>query len=348
MADLQVVIPTLDEADTLPMLLGDLARQEDIRLSIRVVDGGSRDATVALAREAGARVIEAPAGRARQMNAGAAEPEADFLLFLHADSRLDRPGLLERALHKLRTAREYAHGRPVAGHFSLRFDGASPQYAALYAHMQRKSRLNRPYTINGDQGLMIHREDFARLGGFDESLPYLEDLRIAKRLFEIGTWLPLPGEIRTSARRFEAEGPRPRNLLMGMIVMMHELGDVDFLDQAPRLYAAQADTRRLDLRPFVAEVRGRLLAGGPAAAARRLWRVGRLCREQFWHLPYWIDVSRRQPVPGPALRAWDRYGAPLFNNPLGTAVGSLIAAALLFTPFLWRWAERGPPVARSG
>src|SRR6185436_7599711 len=89
---LSIIIPTLNEAGAIPSVL---ARLRPLRpaCEILVVDGGSEDATAQLARPLADRVLEAPQGRARQMNAGAAAARGDVLLFLHADTLLPHGGL---------------------------------------------------------------------------------------------------------------------------------------------------------------------------------------------------------------------------------------------------------------
>jgi glycosyltransferase involved in cell wall biosynthesis len=89
---ISVIIPTLNEAQTLPALL--MAPQnEPAKHETIVVDGGSRDATVAIARARGARVIQAPSGRGNQLGAGVQQAAGDILLFLHADSIFPAGGL---------------------------------------------------------------------------------------------------------------------------------------------------------------------------------------------------------------------------------------------------------------
>ncbi|MFZ1834227.1 MAG: glycosyltransferase, partial [Pseudomonadales bacterium] len=85
---LGIVIPARDEAETLPLLLADLQCLRAPDVEIIVVDGGSTDRSVALTEPLADRVIVAPRGRARQMNAGAAIASGDILLFLHADTVL--------------------------------------------------------------------------------------------------------------------------------------------------------------------------------------------------------------------------------------------------------------------
>lgn len=334
---LSVVVPTLDERDALPELLDDLAAQRGLRLEVLVADGGSVDGTPELAAARGARVIAAPRGRACQMNAGARAARGDWLLFLHADSRLPDCELLTRALAAIAAARR--EHRPLAGHFPLRFSGAGDRHARLYAYIEARTRMNRPYTINGDQGVLIHRDDFAALGPFDESLPFLEDLRFACRVFAHGRWLLLPGELVTSARRFETEGPRARYLLMGLIVTMHEAGDAGFFADARALYPAASESRRLRLAPWMALARRRLARGGPRALAGRMWRIGRALRSQFFVPALHLDLARGGPAPGPAVRCYERWLHPLLDNALGTAFGALIAALLIYVPWAERWAD---------
>src|SRR6185312_5206894 len=84
---ISVVIPTLDAAAELPGAVAGLVNSAIVR-EIVVADGGSRDATTRIARDAGAKVIAAPRGRGPQLAAGAAAASAAWLLFLHADCRL--------------------------------------------------------------------------------------------------------------------------------------------------------------------------------------------------------------------------------------------------------------------
>ena len=88
MAGLTVIVPALNEAATIEAALGAAAPLRARGAQVIVVDGGSGDATQAVAAPHADRVIEAPRGRARQMNAGARLASGDVFLFLHADTRL--------------------------------------------------------------------------------------------------------------------------------------------------------------------------------------------------------------------------------------------------------------------
>src|SRR5262249_13382024 len=161
---------------------------------------------------------------------------------LHADSQLTAPRLLADALAAVREA-----GARAAGHFPLRFSGTSPEHALFYRYIEGKTRLNRPHTINGDQGLLLARRFFDELGGFDEPLPFLEDQPLPARIFERGKWIVLPGELVTSARRFETEGVRERYTLMAIIMGLYASGADAFFPAAPKIYSTEAGP--LDIRP---------------------------------------------------------------------------------------------------
>lgn len=326
--DLSVIVPTLDEAAALPLLLDQFERQDGVHLEVIVADGGSRDDTVELARARGARVVAAPRGRAAQMNAGARAATAPTLLFLHADSAFSSNTQLRDALALL-DGDVARGGRRVAGHFALRFARNAQGGALFYRYLEAKTPLNRPGTINGDQGLLLRADFFADLGGFDERLPFLEDQRIAAAIFAQGRWITLPGRLATSARRFEREGRVRRYTLMSLIMGMDAAGAEAFFADAPRVYAAQHETEYLRLLPYLALAWRVLLRAGPLGALGILYRAGRYARGNAWQLFFWWDVlfglSRR-----PALRLHDRFIGPVIANPVGDAV----AAALIAIWFL--------------
>ncbi len=98
--ELSIIIPTLNEAEVLPLLLSDLLRQQEINFEVIVTDGGSTDATCPIAddlfaeNQLSGQCVIGPSGRGRQLNAGVGVAKAEWLLFLHADSRLaDAPSI---------------------------------------------------------------------------------------------------------------------------------------------------------------------------------------------------------------------------------------------------------------
>ncbi len=170
---ISVVIPTLNAADTLAGLTEEL-RDNAILKEIIIVDGGSSDETIAIARTAGARVIAASRGRGIQLAAGTDAVSGDWLLFLHADCRL-APGW--KAAVAAFLAAPGASGR--AGYFDFALDDGVPAARRLERLVAWRCRvLALPY---GDQGLLIARSLYHDVGGF-APLPLMEDVDIVRRL----------------------------------------------------------------------------------------------------------------------------------------------------------------------
>jgi len=193
--DIDVVIPTLNAGSTLAATLASL--QGDLPVAIAVCDGGSTDDTVAIARQAGATVVTAPAGRGGQMAAGAAVGDASWVLFLHADTVLT-PGWTNAV--KAFTSRHVNIGK--AGYFRLRFDSADPRARRVERLAAwRSRRLGLPY---GDQGLLIARALYEYLGGF-KPLPLMEDVDLVRRIGRKNL-VPLDADFVTSAVRYERDG----------------------------------------------------------------------------------------------------------------------------------------------
>lgn len=323
--ELSIIIPALDEAVALPRLLRQLRAQTQ-PADVIVADGGSRDHTVRLARAAGAKVVRSPRGRGRQMNAGAAVSPGGMLLFLHADSELPCTRLLQDAVAFL--ASHLERQPRAAGHFALRFHDRPRGHDRLFAFMEAKTRSNRPGTINGDQGLLIPADYFRELGGFDESLPYLEDQRIAQRIAADRAWILLPGHLRTSARRFAREGTWPRYLLMAMVMSLQGCGFDRELAALPGLYRAQGDTDRVRLAPFARHLRGALftaLRRDPAHARV----IGRFVRDNLWQLPFALDVVRGRDADPRWTRFFEQHVLPLMERSAVETAAGLAGASLL-------------------
>ena len=159
-----------------------------------VVDGGSTDGTRAEAAAAGATVIASERGRGAQLAAGARAAGGEWLVFLHADTRLEA-GWADA----LRTLPP----RVVGGAFRFALDPSRPAYRWLEAGVALRCRLFRlPY---GDQGLFARREAYSRIGGF-RPLSLMEDVDFVRRLRRAGP-LAFPAvRAFTSARRFERRG----------------------------------------------------------------------------------------------------------------------------------------------
>jgi rSAM/selenodomain-associated transferase 2 len=196
---LSIVIPTLNAQSTLPATLASLAEAawSGLDPEIIVADGGSRDATVSLAQAAGARVIAIAAGRGRQLAAGAAAARGDWLLFLHADTRL-APGwaMLVRAF----CAKSDNISRAAWFRFAL--DDPAPSARRIERLVAwRCATLALPY---GDQGLLLRSTTYDSVGGFRE-LPLMEDVDLIRRLGRVRL-VGLPHDAVTSAARYRRDG----------------------------------------------------------------------------------------------------------------------------------------------
>lgn len=343
---LAVIVPVLNEARVLPALLDALNAQQGLRLQCVVADGGSGDGSRRIARAHGAEVLRTPPGRGRQMNQGADAARADWLLFLHADSQLEHRRQLVEALELMQAAS--AGDRAVAGHWRLRFRRSQPGRDYFFRYLEGKSASQRPYSIHGDQGLLIHRDYFRALGGFDTGLPIFEDDRLAADIFATGRWLLLPGTLSTSARRFESEGPAARYALMALMVMAETGGLHTYLRDVPGLYREQARTERLRLRPFLAALLEQL-ARRPAAEQTWFWDAqGALLCDNAWQLAYGLDQLRGAGLDGPLLRAHDRWLAPWLARPTARRLASRLARGLLEPPSRQRRRALRSEAAGSG
>tara|TARA_B100002051_G_scaffold276607_1_gene326084 strand:+ start:3330 stop:4127 length:798 start_codon:yes stop_codon:yes gene_type:complete len=195
---LTVVIPTLNEATTLPLLLADLALWPH-PLDVLVVDAGSCDATAMVAQQAGADVLNSPErGRGQQLRFGTQQARGTWLLVLHADSRLDPrwPQKVFAAMHAL-------NGAQRVWHFDFRVDDRRPMLRLLEWAVHLRSCLRqRPY---GDQGLLIHRQQLAAVGGY-RPLPLMEDLDLIERIIRNSHLCRLGVPLTTSGRRWRRNG----------------------------------------------------------------------------------------------------------------------------------------------
>lgn len=211
---LAVVIPVLDEEARLGTRLAELRAQPGIA-EIVVVDGGSRDATVAIAAARGVRVVTAPRGRGSQANAGAAATTADVLLFLHADVQL--PAAAGRWI-----AEALADPAIVAGAFRIRTvaDRGRNWLGPLLRLADLRARVTRyPY---GDQALFVRRSAFEAVGGYPAQ-PLFEDLELARRLWRIGRIRTVSACVYVSGRRF-LQRPLRSLLAMHTFPMLYRLG----------------------------------------------------------------------------------------------------------------------------
>ena len=195
---LSIVIPALNEAAGLEATLQALQPLRLRGVELVLADGGSSDATPTLAQPWVDAVVDAPRGRALQMNAGAARARASVLLFLHADTRL--PPLADVLV--LQAVQRSDKGA-CWGRFDVRIEGRPWMLRVVAALMNLRSRASGIAT--GDQAIFITREAFERVGGFPEQ-PLMEDIEISRRLKRLGRPACLRARVCTSGRRWEQRG----------------------------------------------------------------------------------------------------------------------------------------------
>lgn len=226
---LSVVVPTLNEAGCIPATLESLGELRRRGHEVIVADGGSGDATVALARAGADRIVVASPGRAAQMNAGARAASGEVLLFLHADSRLpaDADRLVLDGL---------ARSSAVWGRFDVRIAGRHPLLRMVERMMNLRSRLTRICT--GDQCIFIRREAFEALGGYPPQ-ELMEDIAISARLRRVSAPLCLRQRCLTSARRWESQGVLRTIVLMWWLRLQYACGVAP--GRLARAYARRAD-----------------------------------------------------------------------------------------------------------
>ena len=350
--DLSIIIPTLNEQENISALLGDIQQQQGISLEVIIADGGSVDHTLENCQRFTGKhpihTVHADAGRACQMNAGAQKATAPELLFLHADTRMEDTLLLNRARAVMQEQRQKSQGLCIAGHFPLRFLRHKSGFEQAYYFYESKTSLNRPDCINGDQGFWLHREFFQSLGGFDESLPYMEDARLALRIFQLGDWQTLPGYLSTSARRFETEGLTQRQILNSFLCNFNSIGLDYFFTAALDAYRTQNRTQELRLRPFLLLAQKQMHGDGLLAAIKRWYQTGGYIADNAWQLAYALDCrqnKKRQTQPGNGthkkLDFFDRYLQAIISSPPCRAITGILTFVWFHSLFL-RYTESTP------
>jgi len=180
-----------------------------------VVDGGSRDGTMEVARKVpGVVALASARGRAIQMNAGARAAQGPILLFLHADTRLP-DGALEAVQGVL------ADPAVVGGRFDVRFDSPRPVLSMIAFFMNLRSR--RSGISTGDQAIFVRRDVFESLGGYAE-IPLMEDVELTRRLKRRGRVVALRSRVTTAARKWQQEGALRTMVLMWALRFLYMWG----------------------------------------------------------------------------------------------------------------------------
>lgn len=226
---ISIIVPCLNEEQNLRKLLGQL-RASDPLSEIIVVDGGSTDASVAIARELAESVLLSERGRAVQMNTGAKYARCDILWFVHADSTIT-PELvpaIETAL---------AGPNVVGGCFRLRLD--SPRIIYRLRDAIGNWLVDITGIALGDRGFFCRKETFFAIGGYPE-ISILEDAQFYHKMKQRGRMVQLDETIGSSTRRYEALGAAPTMLFYTLIMLLYISSvPIRILERMVRAYMAR-------------------------------------------------------------------------------------------------------------
>jgi len=209
---ISIIIPAINEADNITNTIESIGPGD--KKEVIVVDGGSNDDTVGIAKSLGARVITSAPPRARQMNRGAAQATGDVLVFLHADTRL--PEKFEDFIFN-----SFKQPGMVAGAFQLRIDSPMQGLRLIERLVNWRSRfLKMPYC---DQAIFILSRVFHQIGGFPD-IPIMEDFELVRRLRKQGEIATLPVPVLTSPRRWQNLGILKTTLINQLVIATYFMG----------------------------------------------------------------------------------------------------------------------------
>lgn len=209
-----IIIPVLNEAEGITAFLAQLQKFRQVGHEIIIVDGGSADGTRERILQSVDQLLETPAGRARQMNAGAEVAKGEVLVFLHADTFM--PNTATQDIENALTTTSKVWGR-----FDVRLSGRQILFRVIEWMMNRRSCITGIAT--GDQVMFIKREVFTLSGGFDD-VPLMEDVAMSKKLKIHSKPACLRTRVVTSSRRWEQNGIVRTIFLMWSLRLRYWLG----------------------------------------------------------------------------------------------------------------------------
>lgn len=227
MRRLSIVVPMLDEAAVLPALVAHLSTLDPAPLEVVAVDGGSSDASRAIANDAGWRVFTAPRGRGSQINAGVKAARGEQVVVLHADSvpPVDMAAVIARTLAD--PAISLAGFTPVIRGEKLRWGTTAHNWAKTwYAPLLFRPRLffKGVRLLFGDHAMFFRKADFLKAGGCDPAARVMEEADLCIRMGELGRVRMIARTIQTSDRRIAQWGPLKANWIYLKVGLMWAFG----------------------------------------------------------------------------------------------------------------------------
>ena len=230
---ISVIIPVLNEESAVRKKLPEMQWIQESGHELIVVDGGSTDESLHVAKQYSDTAIVSSQGRAIQMNAGARIATGDVLLFLHIDTVLPSDGL-----NKIITFLDHRYGQHNSkvknswGRFDVRLSGHHFMFRIIESMMNGRSRITGIAT--GDQAIFVNKELFNKIGGYLE-IPLMEDIDISRRLKKVSKPVCIQDQVITSSRRWEVSGIYRTVFLMWRLRLSYWLG-VDPVRLAKQYY----------------------------------------------------------------------------------------------------------------
>ena len=336
-----IIIPVINEIGVLPGLLNNLQNQINAsQREVIVSDGGSVDGTLEYLFRYQYQlnyplvIVHSKIGRATQMNQAALIAKGRDLLFIHADTLIYQNNLLHIAEENLDQLRSELKLQSVAGHFSLSFlsHRCESVDSSIYYYNEAKTHLNKEDCINGDQGMMLSKTFFNQLGMFNTELAFMEDARMATKIFKEGRWICFPDGMSTSARRFEVEGFRKRQTINALIRIFNDIGADDYLRMTENIYRHQYKASDLKIGPFFSAAHQVSFSRGLNQWAVYWVKAGIYISRQVWQIFFWFDCIRARgknkgsgSVDPFWLMFYERNLHWLFVNPVSCALTSVLS-----------------------